>query len=381
MKILELKTDGYRNLEKSDLKFSPGINFIYGKNAQGKTNLIESIWMFTGARSFRGTKDLNLINFERENARIEGKFFFEGRNQEISVFFSQGKRKVFLNGIGKPYPTNIIGKFRVVVFSPVQLLLINGGPEVRRKFLDAAICQLKPTYVSKILKYNQVLKNRNAFLKELGNSDSKKNDYNSALLDVWDEKLSEIGALVTTERINYVKFLKEKSYKIYGEISNQKEVFDIKYICALCKNPEKNFSFSDLKKEFNLKLKKNYSSDLKSGFTNFGPHKDDIDIFVDKKRVKFFGSQGQMRSAALCLKLAEAEILEENIGEPPVILLDDVMSELDDLRKSYMINKIKGKQVFITNCDCSFFENLKKSGIEGKLFEITNGKIKEINDL
>ncbi len=381
MKILELKVEGYRNLKRCNLKFSSGINFIYGKNAQGKTNLIESIWMFTGARSFRGTKDLNLINFKEANARIEGKFFFEKRNQEISVFFSQGKRKVFLNGVGKAYPTNIIGKFRVVVFSPVQLSLINGGPEIRRKFIDAAICQLKPTYVSKISKYNQILRNRNAFLKEISGYNNKEINSKTTLLEVWDEKLSEIGAIITTERINYIKILKEKARKTYREISNQKEDFDIKYLCSLCKNPEENTSLSDLKKEFNLKLKKNYSSDLKSGSTNFGPHKDDIDIFVDKKRVKFFGSQGQMRSAALCLKLAEAEILEQDIGEPPVILLDDVMSELDDLRKSYMINKIKGKQVFITNCDCSFFDKLKKSGIDGKLFEINSGNIKEIDGI
>lgn len=370
--------EGYRNLEKSKLVFNPGINFIYGKNAQGKTNLIEAVWMFTGARSFKGTKDLNLVNFEKENARIEGKFFFEKRDQEISVFFGGGKRKVFLNGVAKPYPTSIIGKLRVVVFSPLQISLISGGPEGRRKFLDAAICQLKPTYISKVVRYNQILKNRNAVLKNIGLHENEKTKINQELLEVWNEKLLECGSEIIRERFDYLNLLKKEVSEIYKEISDQKEELDINYICTVFKNNEQEkIELSKIKKEFEIKLKKSFISDLKTGSTNIGPHKDDLDIFVDGKKVKFFGSQGQIRSAALCLKLAEAEILKKNIGEPPIVLLDDVMSELDDLRKNYMISKIKNKQVFITNCDRSFFDKLKKSDMEGKLFEIKNGKISE----
>ncbi len=376
MKILELKIDGYRNLKKNKLVFSPEINFIYGKNAQGKTNLLEAVWMFTGARSFRGTKDVDLVNFEKENARLEGKFFFEKREQEISIFFSQGKRKVFLNGVAKAYPTNIIGKLRVVVFSPLQISLINGGPDGRRRFLDAAICQLKPTYIAKIAKYNQILRNRNAILRNIDLQEK----INKDLLDVWDEKLSQIGAEITKERFDYLRKLEQEVCKIYSDISKNKEKIDIRYISSLCKNANQEPVFSEMRDEFNLKLKKDYFKDIKSGYTSFGPHKDDVDIFVNEKRVKFFGSQGQIRSAALCLKLAEAEILEKNIGESPIILLDDVMSELDDTRKNYMISKIKNKQVFITNCDYSFFDKLKQSDIKGKLFEINGGKISEENN-
>lgn len=379
MKILELKIGGYRNLQKCDLQFDSRINFIYGQNAQGKTNLTEAIWMFTGARSFRGTKDADLVNFEEESARLEGKFFLEKREQEISIFFGGGRRKVFLNGVAKAYPTNIIGKFRVIVFLPTQLSLVSAGPEVRRKFLDAAICQLKPTYISKISKYNQILRSRNAFLKKLSFETKKISESDQNLLSVWDEELSEMGAHVTVERIEYLKIFKGEASKIYSELSDKKEDFDIRYICALFKSPEQDVNFSELKEEFISKLNKNHSKDLKTGLTNFGPHKDDLDIFVNKKRVKFFGSQGQMRSAALCLKLAEAEILEKNIGDSPVVLLDDVMSELDDSRKNYMIDKIKNKQVFITNCDYSFFDKLKSRGIEGKIFEIKNGAIKAVN--
>lgn len=377
MKILELKINGYRNLEKSDLLFSPGINFIYGKNAQGKTNLVEAIWMFTGARSFRGTKDLNLVNFEKDSARLEGKFFFEKREQEISVFFGEGKRKVFLNGVAKAYPTNIIGKLRVVVFSPLQISLITGSPENRRKFLDAAICQLKPTYISKIVRYNQILRNRNAVLKNISFEGKQGKNPDYGLLEVWDEKLSDSGSEIIKERFDYLDLLKKEVSSIYREISAEKETFDINYVCTGCKKENTKNDLPKIKDDFKSKLKKSFSSDLKSGATSFGPHKDDLDIFVDEKKVKFFGSQGQIRSAALCLKLAEAEILEKNIGESPIILLDDVMSELDDLRKNYMINKIKNKQVFITNCDHSFFDKLKQTDMEGKLFEVDNGKILE----
>ena len=188
----------------------------------------------------------------------------------------------------------------------------------------------------------------------------------------------ECGSEIIRERFDYLNLLKKEVSEIYKEISDQKEELDINYICTVFKNNEQEkIELSKIKKEFEIKLKKSFISDLKTGSTNIGPHKDDLDIFVDGKKVKFFGSQGQIRSAALCLKLAEAEILKKNIGEPPIVLLDDVMSELDDLRKNYIISKIKNKQVFITNCDRSFFDKLKKSDMEGKLFEIKNGKISE----
>ncbi len=371
MNINEITISEYRNLKKDTVHFSPGINFIYGKNAQGKTNLIESLWMFTGARSFRGTRDAELINFNETSAKLEGKFFFEKREQEIAVFFGEGKRKAFLNGVGKPYPTNIIGKFRVVLFSPVQLSLISGGPDCRRKFLDAAICQLKPTYTGAIIRYNQTLRQRNALLKNLSFSGG---DF--AFLEVLDEKLSELGAFMIKERLEYLELLKKEAFKIYSEISNCKENLSIFYLPSFSKNIISDASISDIKEILKTRFEKAKNSDLKTGSTSVGPHKDELEIFIDDKHVRHFGSQGQQRSAALSLKLAEAAVLEEKIGEPPVILLDDVMSELDDYRKNYMIDKIKNRQVFITSCDQSVSKRLKN----GKLFEVENGRVTEICD-
>ncbi len=362
-----MQISGYRNLKPASLTFGSNVNFIYGKNAQGKTNLIEAIWMFTGARSFRGTKDVDLVNFNESSAKLRGRFLLEQRSQEIAVFFSGGKRKVFLNGVAKPYPTSVIGKFRVVLFSPIQLSLVTGGPEGRRKFLDAAICQLKPTFLSKVAQYNKVLKQRNALLKDMTLQQSFE------LLDVWDENLARLGSEIVKERLDYLEFLKQEAFKIYSEISGLAETLKINYISSFEKKIAPEISTSEIYTQLKTKLEKSRNSDVKSGFTNFGAHKDELDFLINDKKVKFFGSQGQQRSVALSLKLAEAAGAEKFIGEPPVILLDDVMSELDDYRKNYMIEKITGKQVFITNCDASVYEKFEN----GKLFEVENGVIKE----
>lgn len=367
MKIEKIYIEGYRNLKKYSTEFDPKINFIYGENAQGKTNLIEAIWMFTGARSFRGTKDADLVNFEKDSAKIKGDFFFENRNQEIAVFFDKSKRKIFLNNVAKPYPTGIIGKFRVVLFSPIQLSIIRGGPDFRRRFIDSAICKIYPGFMKTIVKYNQTLRQRNAYLKTLNVSKSSEH-----LLDIWDEKLSDIGAELVKKRLDYLVLLKEELFKIYGEISNKNEFIEAEYVSGFFKNLKVESSFEEIKNEMKTKLEKFRKSDIKTGFTAFGPHKDELEIFIDKKNAKKFASQGQQRSLAVCLKLAEAAVMENIFNEPPVIILDDVMSELDDNRKNYMIEKITNKQVFITDCDKFVSEKLKT----GTVFKVENGKIK-----
>ncbi len=362
MKILEMKTNNYRNLKGNTLAFSEGINFICGENAQGKTNIIEALWMFTGTRSFRGVKDEFLVGFEETNAGLDGRFFLENREQEISVYFADGKRAAFLNGIRQNYPTNIIGKFRAVLFSPMQLSLIKGAPETRRKFLDAAICQLKPTYTALLIRYNQILRHRNALLKRV----LQKKERVEAL-SVWDDKLTASGSLIIKQRLEYLSFLKEHAQKIYEEISNNKETLESTYSSSLLKKDNNETIAQTLK----TKLEKTRENDIKTGTTSAGPHKDDLVFSLDGKSTKLFGSQGQQRSFALALKLAEAAMLEEKTGDAPVVLLDDVMSELDLSRQNYLLNKIKNWQVFITSCDESLAKNIK----EGKIFKVEQGKI------
>lgn len=368
MNILEINIHNYRNLCESNIKFDSGTNFIYGKNAQGKTNLIEAVWMFTGARSFRGTKDSSLISFEKKDAFLKGVFNIENRTQEIDLFFDSEKRKAFLNGVPQRYPTHIIGTFRTVLFVPAHLSLISGGPEGRRRFLDAAICQLKPTYTALLVRYSQTLRQRNALLKKLGFGGQK-----SELLDVLDESLAELGSKITKSRTQYVKDFKPSACEFYSEISKSQEVLDINYICSALKGIDYEPSDKELANLWRVRLKNHRVSDLNAGFTLCGPHKDELEITINSKAVKAFGSQGQQRSAALAFKLSEACVQEQKLKDSPVILLDDVMSELDDRRISYMIKKLEGRQTFITSCS----SRALKSFSGGSLFFMDGGKAKK----
>ena len=365
MEISKLEIKNYRNLKNNTFDFGSKINYFYGENAQGKTNLLESIWMFTGARSFRKTKDADLIKFGEEFAKLEGNFLIEKRKQKIEVIFAEGKRKIFLNGIAKKYPTDIIGKFRTVIFTPIHLSLVKDGPDSRRRFIDSAICQLEPSFTKIAINYSQSLRQRNALIRQMIKNQERKSD----ILEIWDLKLAEIGSKILKSRAKYLSKLCEKAKNNYFEISEFSENLEINYISSITKKNISEMSEEEVKSAFLLKLKESQNSDLKQGFTSAGPHKDDLDITVCKKSLKNFGSQGQQRSAVLALKLAEASVLEENILEPPVILLDDVMSELDPKRQKYIISKLGKAQTFITGCDkrlASYFE-------KASVFHIKNG--------
>ena len=365
MRILKLNIKNYRNLSENSFDFDEKINYIYGQNAQGKTNLLEAIWMFTGARSFRKTKDADLIKFGESSAKLDGSFFLEKREQKISVNFAEGKRKIFLNGIAKKYPTEMIGKFRTVLFTPLHLSLIKDGPDNRRKFLDAAICQLEPSFTKLMVGYNQSLKQRNALLRLM----IKKQIFSEPSLEIWDSKLASFGAKIIKMRINYLSKLKTEAENAYFEISKGKEILGIDYVSTVCKNEALLSDEKTLEENFLNRLRDLKNSDLKQGFTTAGPHKDDIEISLGGKSIKHFGSQGQQRSAVLALKIAEASVLEESICEPPVILLDDVMSELDEYRQKYVMSRLGNGQTFITGCD----KDLIKYFGSASIFYIKNG--------
>lgn len=366
MLISDLKINNYRNLKNNKFTFSNEVNYIYGENAQGKTNLLESIWMLTGTRSFRGTRDIDLINFNENYAKLEANLFFENREQNIKINFAESKRKIFLNDISQNYPTDIIGKFRAVLFIPGHISLIKDKPESRRKFIDAAICQLKPSYTKTIVTYNRILKQRNALLKDIS-----RNSIGLDVLEIWNLKLAKTGAQIISERIKYLEQLEYDASKIHSEVSNSKEYLKSVYCTTLKEKSLKNESEDKIEAYIISRLEETTYSDIKRGFTSVGPHKDDIELFLQDKSLKAFGSQGQQRSAILSLKLAEASVLERNIGESPVILLDDVMSELDEYRKSYVISKIKNRQTFITGCDKDLIKNFSNINV----LNIKNGDL------
>lgn len=364
MNITRLQFEGFRNLEDSFIEPCDGVNIIHGDNAQGKTNLLESIWLFTGGHSFRGAKHRELVAFDKHNAKIAMEFNAQERDQKAVIDIVGGKREVTVNGVKKMSPAEIIGKFCAIVFSPEHLTLIKSGPSERRKFMDGAICQLKPRYAAMLARYNQTLSQRNALLKEIRVMSELRDT-----LSIWDDKLAYLGALICAERLNYIKLIEKYAVEFHKGISRGNEVFGVEYSPTWTKCDTDDVQ--SIRDSILKTLENSYKSDLTSGFTGCGPHRDDIDIYINGKKARNYSSQGQQRSAVLSLKLAEAEILRSSIGEKPVILLDDVLSELDPYRQGYLINEIKGWQVFITCCEPYAAYEL----VKGKSIKISDGRV------
>lgn len=376
MKVNRLLLSGYRNLKQTDFEPCPNVNIIYGNNAQGKTNLLEALWLFTGSRSFRGSKDIELKNKNESSANL--KINFTAReytnNAQIEIILN---RKAMLNNSNLESAAKLAGEFCAVIFSPEHLSLVKDSPTLRRKFIDAAICQLWPRHVALVLEFSRIIAHRNALLKDI--------IHHSELLDtldIWDNKLSLLSSQIIFSRLRYIKRLAQKANLVYNGISNGKEQLTLTYHnseqieYSIDLNDKKN-ALTHLNDLFNKDIRKSRQKDLSRGTTHIGPHRDDLLININGVSARQFGSQGQQRSAVLALKLAEAEVLKEQTGEPPILLLDDVMSELDKSRQSYILNSIEGWQVFITCCDPSGFSQLKN----GTVFEVIDGTITKKENL
>lgn len=369
MTIRELTFCGFRNLKDGCIRPSEGMNVIYGDNAQGKTNLLECIWMFNGVRSFRGAKDSELVSFQNTSATVSVAFFAEERMQTAQIRILQNKREAVLNGVKKNSTAELIGKCTSVVFSPEHLTLVKNGPSERRRFVDGALCRLKPRYAVLFTRYHKILNQRNALLKDI-----PRHRELSETLSIWDEKLAQTGASLLYERFSYIDFLREKARTFHMGISEKKEELSITYQSGCKVQPGDSVAQMEEKLMQSLSLVK--KEDIYTGCTNYGPHRDDIEILINGIKARNFASQGQQRSAVLSLKLAEAAVLKERTQENPIILLDDVLSELDLSRQTYLLNKLQGWQVFITCCDRSAVQNLQG----GCAFHISEGEIKNITE-
>lgn len=366
MTVQEISFTNYRNLKDNTIMPNNGVNVIYGENAQGKTNLIESIWMFNGVRSFRGSRDNELISFHKPFAKLHIKFFSQEREQNADIDILQNKREAYLNKIKLKSSSQLLGKINSVVFSPDHLSLVKDGPSQRRKFLDSALCQIMPRYAVVLAKYNKILNQRNALLKDI--------PYHKELeetLEIWDEKLAYTGGALIFERIKYIEQLKESAKRFHSGISGDKEQLKIKYTSGY-KIPN-NCTHKEISDILLSNLEKSRKNDLFLKYTSVGPHRDDIEFLINGIKSRLYASQGQQRSIVLSLKLAEAEILYNVTEEKPIILLDDVLSELDKTRQNFLLNKIDGWQVFITCCDKSFTDTLQV----GKIFNVNNGCVSE----
>ena len=352
MRVLSLKCKGFRNLKEVKIVPCEETNVICGENAQGKTNLLEAIWLFTGAKSFRTNKDADFLQFGSQKAVNEIKFLSEGIENEAEITFTD-KRRVKFNQNKLSSASGMAGKFNAVIFSPVDLSLVADGPAVRRRFLDTAIGQIYPSYINLLRNYLRAVSQRNKVVKEFRYDSTL-----SIMLDVFEAEIAENGKKITEYRQRYIKALNEFLPKVYDGISAGREELTTKYI----------YSFDG---DFLEALKKSREEDMYTGVTSIGPHRDDIDFKINGISARKFGSQGQKRSVALAVKLAEAEVITKNTGECPIILLDDVMSELDSTRQNYILNHIKGMQSFITCCDDQSVKNL----IAGKKFIVKDGSV------
>lgn len=365
MKIKSIEIENFRNIEHISLDFE-NVNIIYGENAQGKTNLIEAIYLFSGSKSFRGAKDCDLIKFGNEFAKL--KIDFESREREQTAeLFIDGKRNAILNGIKKRSAAALGEEIKAVIFSPVHLSMIKDGPAERRKFVDGALCQIKSNYSSVLKGYNRSLMQRNVVLKDISFNANLR-----SMLYIWDTSLAKDGAKIIYQRQKYIEAILPFAKEIFKGISGGKEEIDIVF------NGEfdyRGLNLQQIEEKLLKKLNENHNTDILNKITKVGPHRDDIDILINGKSARLYGSQGQQRSCVLALKLAEASLLKEKTNEEPVALLDDVMSELDEKRQDYILNHIKDWQVFITCCDANTVLRLKK----GKTVKLENGQAKEVN--
>ena len=360
MKVTELELSHFRNIDKMHLHFGDNVNIIYGENAQGKTNILEALWLFTGMKSFRSSKDAEQIQFEHEKATVKVSFSENALEQTASILFEE-KKSVFLNEIKVNSVSALSEKYHAVIFSPEHLSLIKGGPQQRRLFCDNALCQIKPGFAQYLSKYKKNLVQRNAILK-----DYKYNTSTEMMLDVFEENLAQLGTQIILQRKKYLEALQTQATNIYNGIAGGKEKLQIKYHCCIESESE-----ATIKESFLSALKKNRSEDVQTLTTSVGPHRDDIEIIINGISARKFGSQGQQRSAVLALKLGEANVLGKKTGQQPIALLDDVMSELDEIRQDYILHHIEDWQVFITCCDPHTILRLK----EGKTFHIQQGNV------
>ena len=355
--ITSFETRDFRNLERVEIQPCAGVNVIFGENGQGKTNLLEGIWLFTGCRSFRGADVGEMVMQGKKKAALEVKFVSNGREQSARLELEE-RRVLQLNGFAQETPRRMLGVFPAVAFTPATLALVQGGPGERRRFLDVALSMLTPAYAVRLSKYLKALAQRNALLRQA--------DPPEDLLDTWDAALAREAESLCGARLRYMKELIPRAGEFYAGISGGQEILGLEYrLSGVTEAVEEAYLAA---------LKRVRKSDMRRQMTTLGPHRDDLTLTLDGRSCRDFGSQGQQRTAALALKLAEASVLSVITQEPPIALLDDVLSELDARRQADLLRYLEGWQVFLTCCEPSHTLH----GSAGKIFNVERGQIREI---
>ncbi len=366
MNCKKINVNNFRNISSAEVKFSDGVNILVGENAQGKTNLLEAIFYTSVGRSFRSATNSQMIAFGSESASISLDYKDSKRMQNISVkIFHDKQRQVEKNGMRVDRLSDIMGSFRAVIFCPEHLSLIKDGPSDRRAFLDMAISRMYPMYMYSLQKYNHALKQRNILLKSALN-DRKTFD---ETVEFWSEQLASEAAVISDMRLSFISRAQEYVKSFFLQMTGEREIPKINYHGSSGQEEEMYSDREFTKKRYMELLMSSHDREIYIGATLWGIHKDDIDITLNGKSARIYASQGQQRSLALSLKLAEGEICRDEFSDYPVFLFDDVLSELDGTRRDYLINKMTDKQVIITTCE----PDILKNTTEAKKIFVKNG--------
>lgn len=355
MWIKSIELVNFRNYTTQKIELSDEINVFYGDNAQGKTNIIESIYLSSLGKSFRTNKDSELIKLGEEFSSVLVNFQKKDREGTVDIKIAN-KKNILVNKIKINKLSSLLGNVNMVIFNPDDINILKGSPQNRRKFLDIMISQLKPNYINNLSLYNKTIEQRNSYLRQI--REERKDE---ALLEIWDEKLAEYAYVVAKYREDFMEKIKSKIDGIHREITDSKEIIKLEYKTE-CLD----------KDEYRKFLKERRKVDIIRGYTTKGIHKDDFEVYINDKALDIYGSQGQHRTAILSLKLSELNIIYDEIGEYPILLLDDFMSELDEKRRKNLLEKIQGIQVIIT---CT--EKISVANKNVLIYNVQDGKASE----
>lgn len=357
MIVESIRLQNFRNYKSLKLKFDKGTNIFYGDNAQGKTNILESVYLCGTTKSHKGSKDREIIQFDEQESHIRMNLERDGRPVKIDMHLKRNKPKgIAVNGVPIHKASELFGIANFVFFSPEDLNIIKNGPSERRRFIDMELCQLNKVYLYHLSNYNKVVIQRNKLLKEV--------IFRPDLLDtldIWDTQMIQYGKKIIEERRNFIKRLNSIIYDIHGHLSGEKENLEINY--------EENVSLENFEKE----LKMSREKDLKTKMSLTGPHRDDICFKIKGADIRKYGSQGQQRTAALSLKLSEIELVKQETGDTPILLLDDVLSELDSNRQKYLLDSIHDIQTLIT---CTGLDDFVENQFHiNRVFHVVEGHV------
>jgi DNA replication and repair protein RecF len=361
MYFTEITLKNFRNYREQTVSFHPNVNIITGNNAHGKTNLLEGLYIMSLGKSFRTSRDAEMIGFEGDFACVKSIYMKEGRERGIEIILSKEGKSIQIDGCRARKSSDLLENAYIVSFTPEDMKIVKDEPEKRRRFIDRELCQLKPVYYSTLARYKKVLMQRNSLLKE--------ESFNQELMEIWEKSLAEYGSRIIIERMHFVDKIKRMSKELHSSITDGKEELDLFYEASI---PYEG-SREEMQNAFVERLQKERKRDLYRGSTGSGPHKDDLKITIDGMDVRNYGSQGQQRTAALSLKLAEVRIIQEEKKENPVLLLDDVLSELDEKRQKFLLKSLSEVQLFITAAEMK--GSLWKSLPERKVFIVENGRV------